>query len=95
MKYFSSYTFNSIGLRTESEYPGIFQWNRLKTAEIDANANAEALSFHNWDGAATGTGECVAMTAGVSDPKNGRWSIVECSSASTLYGICEHAPENE
>merc|ERR1719348_1266927 len=57
----------AIGCRSESDYPGIFQWNRLKSTEITANPNAEALSFH-WDGAPAGTGGCVVMTAGATDP---------------------------
>ena len=88
------YKLKSLGCRSESDYPGIFQWNRLKSAEITANPNVEALSFHNWDGAPAGTGGCVVMNAGATDPKNGRWSVVDCSTTSTLYGICEYSPEN-
>lgn len=87
---------DSAGLRTDSEYPGIFQWNHIKSSEPNANTEGTlTLSFNNWDGTATTTGDCVVMTAGASDAKNGRWSVVDCNSASTFYGICEHSPELE
>ena len=31
---------------------------------------------------------CVAMTVGGDDPQNGRWTDIDCSSA-TVYAICE------
>ena len=36
---------------------------------------------------------CVVMTAGASDPKNGRWTDVDCSTTATYYGVCEWIPD--
>ena len=78
------------GLSTDSEYPGIYEWNRITTTELTADANAEALTFDNWaNGTPNGNG-CVVMTAGDNDPKNGRWTDVDCSTTATYYGICEY-----
>ena len=46
------------------------------------------LTCHNV-GAPSGLG-CAVMTAGADDPKNGRWTDVDCSATATYYGICEY-----
>ena len=36
------------GLSTDSDYPGIYRWNRITSAELQTDKNAEAMSFQNW-----------------------------------------------
>ena len=40
----------SLGLNTESDYPGVYKWNHITGAELSTDANAEAMSFQNWQG---------------------------------------------
>merc|ERR1712117_26473 len=80
----------AIGLSTDSEYPGVYEWNRITGAELTADANAEALSFDNWANSAPSGLGCAVMTAGADDPRNGRWTDVDCSATATYYGICEY-----
>jgi len=82
----------AIGLSTDSDYPGIYRWNRITSAELATDKNAEAMSFQNWAvSSPTLSKGCVVLTAGVDDVNNGKWKDIECGTTSTtLYGICEY-----
>merc|ERR1711933_7802 len=72
----------AIGLHTDSEYDGIYEWNRVDTS---TDVEAATLKFSNWKpNMPTGLG-CVSMTVGPPGTDNGRWSDVDCLSG-TMYG---------
>merc|ERR1712062_150806 len=80
----------AIGIRVDDTYTGVYEWDRVETS-ID-NQDAATLAFSNWVPAAPMGKSCVAMTVGVGDTNNVRWTDVDCSTPSTLYAICEKTP---
>merc|ERR1739848_214945 len=80
----------AIGIKVEDDFPGVYEWHGV---DLPADNQAAAtLAFTNWDPASPTGKRCVAMTVGREDPKNGRWTDVDCNAPMTLYGICEYTP---
>lgn len=81
----------AIGLKTETSFTGIYQWDRVDVAPDDQDA--ATLSFTNWlpvwFGSPLGN-KCVAMMAGLNEAGNGRWKDIDCDMTS-LYGVCEYS----
>ena len=82
----------AIGLKALDNYPGVYEWHRVDNSPPDYEA--ATLNFDNWVSTAPTGKDCVYMTTGDKDTKNGRWMDVDCSSA-TLYGICEYTATSE
>jgi len=81
----------AIGIKVDSRYPGVYEWDRVDNTATDHLDDA-TLSFKNWvPTAPTGMG-CGVMSVGIGDTNNGRWTDVDCNSGSLLYAVCEDYP---
>ena len=78
----------AIGLKALDNYAGVYEWHRVDNSAPDF---AATLSFTNWAVSAPTGKDCVYITVGEGNTKNGMWQDVVCSSSS-LYGICEYEP---
>ena len=76
----------AIGLKALDNYAGVYEWHRVDNSAPDF---AATLSFTNWATSAPAGKDCVYISVGDGDAKNGMWQDVECS-GSNLYGICEY-----
>ena len=73
----------AIGLRALDNYAGVYEWHSVDNSAADF---AATLSFGN---RATSGKDCVYITVGEGNTKNGLWQDVDCSRAN-MYGICEY-----
>lgn len=80
----------AIGIKVDESYHGVYKWNRVDVTSADQDA--ATLTFTNWAPTAPTGMSCVTMSAGLTDPQNGRWTDVDCSISALLYGVCEYIP---